>query len=104
MNGLKAFAPAVALLAAACAYPVSTVDQGGGPSGIYFPDAPAGSSVNIDGNPLASASAHARAKTILLLPSGRHRIVMRGPDGTVLYDQEVYLGDSSQIAVRVYPK
>jgi sugar/nucleoside kinase (ribokinase family) len=91
-------------LAAACAYPVSTIDQGGGPSGVYFPDAPAGSSVDVDGARLGNPAAHPAAKTPLLLASGRHRIVVRGPDGAVIYDREIYLGDGSQIAVKVYPQ
>lgn len=64
---LRALAPALALLAAACAYPVSTVGQGGAVSGVYFPGAPQDALVSIDGAAGQDAATFTDAARLLAL-------------------------------------
>lgn len=93
---------ALALMAAlgACAYPVSTTDQGAAASGLYFPGAPAGARVLVDGADAGETSLYDGRKLVLTLPAGQHRIVVQ-QGSTRLYDKPVYLGTGSRIAIKV---
>ena len=88
------------LVAGACAYPVSTVDQGGQVSGVYFPDSPKDLMVSIDGGENIVAIGFDGVKSILKLKPGRHRIVLRRVSGDIVYNEEIYIGDGARIAVR----
>lgn len=83
-----------------CAYPVSTVEQGGASSGIYFKGAPVGAEALIDGASSGEASTYDGRKAILTVPYGTHRVVVKA--GTaILIDQVVYVGQGQRISIKV---
>jgi hypothetical protein len=88
------------LMMSACAYPISTVDQGGQISGVFFPGAPTDLMVSVDGSENTSAAPFDGNKSILKLQSGRHHIILRRSSGEIVYDQDIYIGDGSRIAIR----
>lgn len=83
-----------------CAYPVSTIEQGGASSGIYFKDAPVGAEALIDGASSGDASAYDGRKAILTVPYGTHRVVVKA-GAAVLVDQVVYVGQGQRISIKV---
>jgi len=100
MKNMMRILPFVSVLfATACAYPVSTVEQGGQVSGVYFPDAPKDLMVSVDGGEHIVAIGFDGNKSILKLKPGRHRIVLHRASGEIIYNQEIYIGDGARIAV-----
>ena len=83
-----------------CAYPVSTVEQGGALSGVYFPGAPIGSVAYVDGASSGDASTFDGRKAVLTLPSGTHRIVVKA-GSAILVDQVVYVGEGQRVSIKV---
>lgn len=83
-----------------CAYPVSTVEQGGASSSVYFKGAPPGSQVFIDGVSSGDAAAYDGRKAVLVVPSGAHRVVVKA-GGTLLVDQSVYVGEGQRVSIKV---
>lgn len=83
-----------------CAYPVSSVEQGGAASGIYFKGASSGTEAFIDGASSGDASTYDGRKAILAVPYGTHRIVVKS-GGTILVDQVVYVGQGQRVAIKV---
>lgn len=91
---------ALAGLVAACAYPVTTVEQGGSSSGVYFVGAPETAQAIVDGTASGNAAAFDGQKAVLVVPAGTHRIVVRD-GGSVLVDQVVYVGEGHRVSIRV---
>ena len=87
-------------LLAACAYPVSTAEQGAASSGLYFPSAPLASRVFVDGVDAGEAATFDGKKTLLVVAPGRHRLVVR-QGSTPLYDKQIYIGAGTHIAIKV---
>jgi len=105
MKRMMKFLPlAFVLVAGACAYPVSNVDQGGQVSGVYFPDSPKDLVVSVDGGEQIAVIGFDGNKSILKLKPGRHRIVLRRASGEIVYNQEIYIGDGARVAVRADTK
>lgn len=94
---------AVALAAGAisgCAYPVSTVEQGGASSAIYFKGAPAGAEAFIDGASSGDASVYDGRKAVLAVTSGTRRVVVKSGPVTI-FDKVVYIGQGQRVAIKV---
>lgn len=100
MKLMKLFAAACALVLAACAYPISTVQQGGEPAMLFFNGAPEGARVIVDGVDAGEASAFDGRRQVLSVEPGRHnvRVVIGGAE---LYGNDIYVGAGSRLEVRV---
>jgi len=89
-----------AALIAGCAYPSSTVTQGGNNASLYFPGAAAGVRVILDGRDSGDAGLFDGKKNVLGVNPGTHRVALtRG--GATVYDQQVYVGADSRMAIEV---
>ena len=84
----------------ACAYPVSTADQGAASAGIYFPNAPLTARVFVDGADAGEAATFDGKKTLLVMAPGRHHLVVRQAS-TPIYDKPIYVGSGAHIAIKV---
>lgn len=91
---------AAAGLTSACAYPVSTVEQGGASTGIYFKGAVAADEVVVDGAAAGMAAAYDGKKVILTVQPGTHHVTVRSAAGPV-YDKDVYVGAGARLAIKV---
>ncbi|MGE5567360.1 MAG: hypothetical protein ACM3YN_14540 [Parcubacteria group bacterium] len=91
---------ALCSLLASCAYPVATVEQGVTHSALYFPGAPEDARVFVDGADAGLAAAYDGRKSVLRVEPGKHHVVIGSGAGS-LYDQEVYVGDDSRLAIEV---
>jgi hypothetical protein len=88
-------------LTAACAYPVSTVDQGGGATGLYFPNASISAEASVDGAAIGPVARYDGRKAILTLAPGTHHVTVRDASGQV-YDKDVYVGAGARLAIKVH--
>ena len=95
-----AIAVATAVLLNACAYPVSSIDQGGATTGIYFPGVPEGARAHVDGIDAGEAILFDGHKAILTISSGNHRVVVSNGEIT-LYDKNIYVGAGARLAIKV---
>jgi hypothetical protein len=86
---------------AGCAYPVSVIEQGSASASLFFPGFPADASVTIDGAEAGQAAAFDGKKASLPVSTGKHHVVIRGA-GRTLYDQSIYVGSGSHVAVDVH--
>lgn len=84
----------------ACAYPVSTVEQGGASTGLYFKGAAAGDEVLIDGSAAGMATAYDGNKVMLTVQPGPHHVTVRNASGQV-YDKDVYVGAGARLPIKV---
>jgi hypothetical protein len=90
-----------ALALIGCAYPQSTVTQGGGEKGsLYFTRAPLGARVIVDGADAGEASAFDGRVAVLEVTSGPHRVIVRSGAAAV-YDKQVYVGSNARVAIEV---
>lgn len=91
----------IAALVSGCAYPVSGVEQGSGPSSIYVTTAPADAMLTVDGVSAGYAAAfNGKKKAVFLLQPGRHHVLVSGPS-SVLFDKEIYVGAGAKVAVEI---
>jgi hypothetical protein len=89
---------ATALLITACAYPTSSVVQGGTSSAIFFEAFPPGATVTVDGQYVGTVSDFDGADQTLAVASGTH--VVRVADGAaILHDKKVYVGRDSALKI-----
>jgi hypothetical protein len=87
-----------ALFLAGCAYPTSQTEQGIGPGQFYFPDAPAGAHIMLDGADAGLVGAFDAQRPLFVSP-GTHRVaVLSG--GTTLIDKKYYVNSGTKVAVR----
>jgi len=90
----------LAVAVSACAYPVTTVEQGSGDASIYFVGAPEGAIAYVDGLSVGVASDYNGSDQVLGVIPGRHHIqVMQS--GETLVDQEIYVGAETRTPIAV---
>lgn len=83
-----------------CAYPVTTIEQGGVSAGLYFPNSPVGARVLIDGADAGEAASYDGRKAVLRVEPGKHHVVVSAGSST-FYDRNVYVGGDSRLAIEV---
>lgn len=88
----KLFGIALAVMLSACAYPTSSVEQGGKETALYFSHAPLEAHVFIDGMDAGLAAPFDGKEAVLAVASGRHLVKVR-VGSSVVYEQDIYLGD-----------
>ena len=79
-------------LAACAAYPERTTMQGAAAGGIAIVGDFDAASVYVDGQLVGPASRFSGDQSILQLPRGTHRIEVLQSDGSILYNEDVYVG------------
>lgn len=89
------------LLAAACAMPQTTVKTVDHRPSLAVGGAPAGAVLLVDGLSVGPAAAYDGNPTVLRLEPGTHRVEVKGADGAVLLQQQVFL-DSELKRVEVH--
>jgi len=89
---------ALSLFLGACSYPAPVTQQGGSPGQLYFPDAPPGAIVIIDGVGMGPASSF-DGRQVIEVKSGTHRIVLT-TNGTPILDKRYYVDAGAKVAVR----
>ena len=87
-----------ALLLAGCAYPTSQTEQGSGPGQLYFPNAPAGAHVFLDGADAGPAGSYDGRRTLSVAP-GTHRVVLSSAGATIV-DKKYYVDAGAKVAVQ----
>jgi hypothetical protein len=89
---------AATLLLAGCTYPHSQTEQGTSAGQLYFPGAPAGAHVMVDGQDVGMASFFDGQQTLSVAP-GTHRVVVSsGP--SIFIDKKYYVDSGAKVAVR----
>ena len=86
------------LLLTSCAYPMSTIEQGGNGASLYFPNAAAGIRVFLDGADMGDATTYDGRKSVLGVIPGPHRVALRQGVATI-YDRQVYIGADARMAI-----
>jgi hypothetical protein len=100
MNALRFFAAVGACLAlAACGgFPKSSIEQGVPVTGLYF-RAPETAHAWVDRVAAGPTAAHGSVNTYLPVSSGLHHVTVQA-EGSVLLDQDIYVGAGSRVLVR----
>lgn len=89
---------ATSLVIAACAYPTSTVVQGGTSSAIYFEAFPADAVVMVGGQSVGTVGDFDGSDQTLAVAPGTHLVqVIHG--GSVLHDKKVFVGRDSALKI-----
>jgi hypothetical protein len=84
----------------ACAYPVTTAEQGAAPSGLYFTGVPEDARVLVDMADAGLAAAYDGKKAVLEIKPGRRRVIVQS-NSSKLYDQNIYVGPGSRMKIKV---
>ena len=87
-----------ALFLAGCAYPTSQTEQGSGPGQLYFPNAPAGAHVFLDGADAGAAEVYDGKRTLSVAP-GTHRVALTVGNSTIS-DKKYYVDAGAKVAVQ----
>ena len=88
------------LATAACAYPVTKVEQGAAASTLYIVAPPAGAQLVVDGAAAGLASTFDGRPNVLSVAPGSHTIeIVDG--GTTVLRRAVYVGVGAQLPVRM---
>jgi len=90
----------LALMISACAYPASSVTQGGKVTALYFDHAPAGAQVFVDGVDAGSAELFNGLEATLAVTPGRHVVELR-IGGSEVFRKDLFLGDGAVLKVDV---
>jgi len=89
---------ATTLFLAGCTSPHSQTEQGTAAGQLYFPGAPAGAHVMVDGQDVGMASSFDGRQTLSVAP-GTHRVVV-GSGASVFIDKKYYVDAGAKVAVR----
>ena len=90
----------LALMISACAYPSSSVTQGGKVTALYFDHAPVGAQVFVDGADAGLAEQFNGLEATLAVTPGRHIVELR-MDGAEIFRTDLFLGDGAVLRVDV---
>ena len=74
-----------------CAMPSTTVRTTDTRPSLAFEGAPEGAKVYMDGLLMGEAEKYDGQPGVLVVEPGTHNIVVKGPDGSVLLEQRVYV-------------
>lgn len=75
----------------ACAMPSTTVRTSDTRPSLAFEGAPEGAKVYLDGLLVGEAEKYDGQPGVLLVEPGTHLVVVQGRDGSVLFEQKVYV-------------
>ena len=79
-----------------CAYPEpAKIEQNDARPAIGVAGAPEGSILYVDGLAMGAPAQYDGEIGVLLIESGKHRVEVKGPDGAVLYAEEIFLSGST---------
>ena len=87
-----------ALFLAGCTYPSSQTEQGTASGQLYFPGAPVGAHVFVDGQDVGIASSFDGNQVLSVAP-GTHRVVV-SLGGSALIDKKYYVDAGAKVAVK----
>lgn len=101
-NKLLTLSVAVICLIAvtSCAYPTSSLHQGGQRPAIGFSGAPPSAVVFVDGMEMGQASRYDGGEHVLIVESGPHSVSLK-QDGNVIYKKSIYLGSGETRIIEV---
>lgn len=89
-----------AIAVTSCAYPTSSLRQGGQRPAIGFSGAPPNAVVTVDGVEMGPASQYNSGKQVLIVESGSHTVSLR-LDGDEIYQQHIYLGSGETKIIEI---
>lgn len=84
-------------LLSACAYPITTVSQGGASSSLNFMSLPADATIVVDGATAGKAGDFSGRRVLAVTP-GTHRVRVEA-SGAVIVDRDYYVGRDSSVKV-----
>ena len=85
----------------ACAMPSTTVRTTDTRPSLAFDGAPEGAKVYLDGLLMGEAERYDGQPGVLVVEPGTHHVVVRGPDGSLLLEQRVYV-ESEMKTIKVH--